>query len=169
MHKTHRLLIPLALSLLVAAVASAQSPRRFPFRADHYDVQVLLHPDDQTISALARVDFIANEVSRTLVVELHQDLKLNSIHVPGSKKPLEFERDRTYPLLLTVGLPDAVGPGQPVSLEFDYSGPISSEDDSPTRGVRFASVDKTQPICCFPRGGSRSQTIPRIAIPARSR
>ena len=150
MHKTHRLLIPLALSLLVAAVASAQSPRRFPFRADHYDVQVLLHPDDQTISALARVDFIANEVSRTLVVELHQDLKLNSIHVPGSKKPLEFERDRTYPLLLTVGLPDAVGPGQPVSLEFDYSGPISSEDDSPTRGVRFASVDKNSAYLLLP-------------------
>jgi hypothetical protein len=149
LHKTSRLLIPLALSLLAAVAASAQTPRRFPFRADHYDVQVLLHPDDQTISALARVDFIANEVSRTVVVELHQDLKLNSIRVPGGK-PLEFERDRTYPLLLTVGLPDAVAPGQPVSLEFDYTGPISSEDDSPTRGVRFASVDKTSAYLLLP-------------------
>ena len=106
MHKTDRLLVLLALSLLVAATAPAQSPRRFPFRADHYDVQVLIHPEDQTISGLARVDFIANEVSRTVVVELHQDLKLNLIRIPGGK-PLEFERDRTYPLLLTVGLPDA--------------------------------------------------------------
>ena len=150
MHKTHRLLVPLALSLVIAAAATAQTPRRFPFRADHYDVQVLIHPEDQTISGLARVDFIANEVSRTVVVELHQDLKLNSIHVPGSKKPLEFERDRTYPLLLTVGLPDAVGPGQPVSLEFDYTGPISSEDDSPTKGVRFASIDKTSAYLLLP-------------------
>ena len=149
MHKTYRLLIPLALSLLMAVVASAQTPRRFPFRADHYDVQVLIHPDDQTISGLARVDFIANEVSRTVVVELHQDLKLNSVHVPGGK-PLEFERDRTYPLLLTIGLPDAVGPGQPVSLEFDYTGPVSSEDDSPTRGVRFASIDKTSAYLLLP-------------------
>ncbi len=149
MLKTHRLLIPLALSLLVAAAASAQTPRRFPFRADHYDVQVLLHPEDQTISALARVDFIANEVSRTVVVELHQDLKLNLIRIPGGK-PLEFERDRTYPLLLTIGLPDAVAPGQPVSLEFDYTGPVSSEDDSPTKGVRFASIDKTSAYLLLP-------------------
>jgi hypothetical protein len=133
----------------MAATAPAQSPRRFPFRADHYDVQVLLHPEDQTISALARVDFIANEVSRTVVVELHQDLKLNLIRIPGGK-PLEFERDRTYPLLLTVGLPDAVAPGQPVTLEFDYTGPISSEDDSPTRGVRFASIDKTSAYLLLP-------------------
>ena len=83
MHKTYRLLIPLALSLLAAVVASAQTPRRFPFRADHYDVQVLIHPEDQTISGLARVDFIANEVARTVVVELHQDLKLNSVRIPG--------------------------------------------------------------------------------------
>src|SRR5271154_293907 len=150
LHKTYRLLIALALSLLAAVVASAQTPRRFPFRADHYDVQVLIHPEDQTISGLARVDFIANEVARTVVVELHQDLKVNSIHIPGSKKPLEFERDRTYPLLLTVGLPDSVAPGQPVSLEFDYTGPISSEDDSPTRGVRFASIDKTSAYLLLP-------------------
>ena len=149
MLKTHRLLMPLALSLLMAAVAAAQTPHRFPFRADHYDVQVLLHPDDQSISALARVTFIASEVSRTVVVELHQDLRVNSIRVPGGK-PLEFERDRTYPLLLTVGLADAVGPGQPVTLEFDYSGPISSEDDSPTKGVRFASVDKNSAYLLLP-------------------
>jgi hypothetical protein len=146
---THRLLVLLALSLLMAVTVPAQSPRRFPFRADHYDVQVLLHPEDQTISGLARVDFIANEVSRTVVVELHQDLKLNLIRIPGGK-PLEFERDRTYPLLLTVGLPDAVAPGQPVTLEFDYTGPISSEDDSPTRGVRFASIDKTSAYLLLP-------------------
>jgi hypothetical protein len=147
--KIDRLLIPLTLSLLCAAVATAQTPHRFPFRADHYDVQALLHPEDQTISALARVDFIANEVSRTLVVELHQDLKINSIKVPGGK-PLEFERDRTYPLLLTVGLPDAVAPGKPVTLEFDYTGPISSEDDSPTKGVRFASIDKNSAFLLLP-------------------
>jgi len=147
--KTYRLLIPLTLSLLCAAVATAQTPHRFPFRADHYDVQALLHPEDQSISALARVDFIANEVSRTVVVELHQDLKVNSVKVPGGK-PLEFERDRTYPLLLTIGLPDAVAPGKPVTLEFDYNGPISSEDDSPTKGVRFASIDKNSAYLLLP-------------------
>ena len=47
--------------------------------------------------------------------------------------------------MLTVGLTDAVPPGHTVTLVFDYTGPVSSEDDSPTRGVRFASVDKTRP------------------------
>jgi aminopeptidase N len=112
-------------------------------------VEVLLHPEDQTISAQARVEFIAQEVSRTVVVELHQDLKINKVSVPGGP-PLEFERDNNYPLLLTVGLPDAVAPGHVVTLVFDYTGPVSSEDDSPTKGVRFASIDKTSAYLLLP-------------------
>ena len=41
-------------------------------------------------------------------------------------------------------------PGTKVTLTFDYSGPISSEEDSPTRGVRFASVDKTSAYLLLP-------------------
>ena len=59
--------------------AQAQVPKSFPFRANNYDVQVLLHPNDQTISGLAKVEFIAQQVSRTVVVELHPDLKINSV------------------------------------------------------------------------------------------
>ena len=52
--------------------------------------------------------------------------------------------------MLTVGLPDVVAPGKTVTLVFDYTGPISNEDDSPTRGVRFASVDKTGAYLLLP-------------------
>ena len=124
-------------------------PQGFPFRATNYEVEVLLHPDDQTISGLAKVEFVAQQVSRTVVVELHQDLKINSVNVPGGK-PLEFERDNTLPMRLTIGLPEAVAPGKPVTLVFNYTGPISSEDDSPTKGVRFASVDKTSAYLLLP-------------------
>jgi aminopeptidase N len=134
---------------LTPAVARAQASHSFPFRANNYDVQVLLHPNDQTISGLAKVEFIAQSVSRTVVVELHPDLKVNSVSVPGGR-PLEFERDTNSPLLLTVGLTDAVAPGHTVTLVFDYTGPVSSEDDSPTRGVRFASVDKTSAYLLLP-------------------
>ena len=48
---------------------------RFPFRATNYDVEAILHPEDQTISAQAKVDFVANEVARTVLVELHPDLQ----------------------------------------------------------------------------------------------
>lgn len=130
-------------------VAAQQSVHGFPFRANNYDVEVLIHPQDQTISALAKVEFIAQSVSRTVVVELHPDLKINSVSVAGGKA-LEFERDVNAPLLLTVGLPDVVAPGHTVNLVFDYSGPVSSEDDSPTRGVRFASVDTKSAYLLLP-------------------
>jgi len=153
----HRLPALLALGVLSAFVCPVFAPRALqaqsahanPFRANNYAVEVLLHPEDQTISAQARVEFIAQEVSRTVVVELHQDLKINKVSVPGGP-PLEFERDNNYPLLLTVGLPDAVAPGHVVTLVFDYTGPVSSEDDSPTKGVRFASIDKTSAYLLLP-------------------
>jgi predicted negative regulator of RcsB-dependent stress response len=147
--KTGRLFSVLALSLTITASAPAQSPPSFPFRATNYIVEVILHPEDQTIAAQAKVDFVANQVSKTVAVELHPDLKLNSIHVPGGK-PLEFERDKTYPLMLTVGLLEPATPGKQVTLIFEYGGPVSSEEDSPTKGVRFASVDKTSAYLLLP-------------------
>lgn len=145
----NRLLGVFAFSLTFGAAAQAQSPSAFPFLATNYNVEVILHPEDQTISAQAKVDFLANQVSKTVAVELHPDLKLNSIRIPGGK-PLEFERNKTYPLILTVGLPEAATPGKQVTLIFDYAGPVSSEEDSPTKGVRFASVDKTSAYLLLP-------------------
>ena len=135
--------------LMFVAAAQAQSPRAFPFQATNYNIEVILHPEDQTIAAQAKVDFVANQVSKTVAVELHPDLKLNSIRIPGGK-PLEFERDKAYPLMLTVGLPEPATPGKQVTLIFDYAGPVSSEEDSPTKGVRFASVDKTSAYLLLP-------------------
>jgi aminopeptidase N len=135
--------------LVLATAARAQAPRSFPFRATDYQVEVLLHPDDQTISGQAKVEFIAQQPARSVVVELHQDLRIDSILGPAGK-PLSFERDNNYPLILTVGLSDVVAPGKTVSLTFNYTGPLSNEEDSPTRGVRFASVDKTGAYLLLP-------------------
>jgi hypothetical protein len=142
-------LAALVASLLCANAALAQAPQGFPFRATYYEVEVLLHPEDQTISAQARVELIAQQPARTVVVELHQDLRVNSVKLLNGGT-LEFERDNRLPLQLTIGLPDVVAPGKAVTLVFDYTGPISSEEDSPTRGVRFASVDKTGAYLLLP-------------------
>ncbi|MGH9712104.1 MAG: M1 family aminopeptidase [Candidatus Acidiferrales bacterium] len=153
MLKTRHLFNPalgfLTLWLMFGAAVRAQAPRSFPFLATNYNVEVVLHPEDQTIAAQAKVDFFANQVSKSVAVELHQDLKLNSIRIPGGK-PLEFERDKNNPLMLSVGLPEPATPGKQVTLVFDYAGPVSSEDDSPTKGVRFASVDKTSAYLLLP-------------------
>ena len=97
---------------------------------------------------------MAEQVSKTVVVELHPDLRIATVHEPNGK-PLEFSRDTNYPLLVTIGLPEAASPGKKVTLQFDYAGPISSEDDSPTKGVRFANIDKTSHIFCCRRAGFR--------------
>jgi aminopeptidase N len=147
--KTHRLVLLLAFSLALSAPVLAQAPHSFPFRATNYDVEVILHPEDQTITATVKADFVADQVSKNLVVELHPDLKIASIHAPNGK-PLEFSRDTNLPLLVTVGLPESATPGKKVSLQFDYAGPISSEDDSPTKGVRFANIEKTSAYLLLP-------------------
>jgi len=147
--KIYRLAGLLAVSFVTAFSALAQAPHSFPFRATNYDVEVILHPDDQNITATVKADFVAEQVSKTVVVELHPDLRISTVHEPGGK-PLEFSRDTNYPLLLTIGLPEAASPGKKVTLQFDYAGPISSEDDSPTKGVRFANIDKTSAYLLLP-------------------
>ena len=147
MLKPYRLLVVLGLSLCAALSASAQG-HRFPFRATNYDVEAILHPDTQTVSAQVKVDLVASEVSKTVLVELHPDLHVNS--VKAGNQTLGFERDSNNPLYMTVGLNAASTPGTKVTLTFDYNGPISNDLDSPTRGVRFASVDKASAYLLLP-------------------
>jgi aminopeptidase N len=146
--KCYRLFAAFALLLIAACSALAQGAHRFPFRATNYDIEAILHPENQTISAQAKVDFVASEVAKTLLVELHPDLHVNS--VKSGNQTLTFQRDNNSPLFLNIGLSSAATPGTKVTLTFDYSGPVSSEDDSPTRGVRFASVDKTSAYLLLP-------------------
>ncbi|HXJ18526.1 MAG TPA: hypothetical protein VNM68_15180, partial [Candidatus Polarisedimenticolia bacterium] len=138
-----------AFFLLAVSSALAQAPRAFPFRATNYNVEVLAHPEHQTISAQAKVDFVANQVAKTLLVELHPDLRVSSVKAADGQS-LTFGRDDNSPLLLSVELPDTATPGKQVTLTFDYSGAVSSEEDSPTQGLRFASVDKTSVYLLLP-------------------
>lgn len=148
MLKIQRLSAVFALSLFAAATAWAQAPHSFPFRATNYDVEVFLHPDDQTIQGQAKVDFVAEQVAKTVLVELHPDLHVTSVKMGA--QVVTYARDNNSPLLLTVALPSTASPGTRVSLTFEYSGPVSSEEDSPTRGVRFASVEKTNAYLLLP-------------------
>lgn len=138
-----------ALVLLGAGSAAAQAPHEFPFRATNYDIQTMIHPDQQSIQATAKVDFVAEQAGRTLVVELHPDLHVNSIKT-STGAALHFERDPDAPLYLNVGLPDAATPGKHVTLTFEYTGPVSSDVDSPSKGVRFAGIDKTSAYLLLP-------------------
>ena len=147
--KLYRLPAVLAVSFMAAASVAAQAPRGFPFRATNYDVEVMVRPEDQSIQAQAKVDFVAQQVAKTVLVELHPDLHVNSVK-SADGHDLTFGRDNNDPLLLTVALPGTLTPRSTVTLVFDYSGPVSSEEDSPTKGLRFASVDKTSAYLLLP-------------------
>ena len=149
MPSTRRLIGSLVLFLVGAGSAAAQAPRAFPFRATNYDVQVQLQPESQTLTALVKVDFAAKEVGRTLLVELHPDLHITSVKSANGQQ-LSFQRDNNDPLYLSVGLPETATPGKQVSVTFEYNGPISNEEDSPTKGVRFGSIDKTSAYLLLP-------------------
>jgi aminopeptidase N len=137
------------LSLVNAPSATAQTTARFPAHATHYDVDVTLQPSDQTISAKAKVEFTADSPARTVLVELHQDLKVKSV-VGANGKPLEFDRERSNPMNLRVNLTEALVAGKSTTVTFEYSGPLSLEDDSPTKGLRLASVDKDSAYLLLP-------------------
>ena len=84
-------MLAVILTVLIASLAFAtrRALRRlrkdFPSARAYYEVEVLLHPEDQTISGQAKVEFIAQQLGRTVVVELHPDLRVNSVNLPTEK------------------------------------------------------------------------------------
>ena len=108
-----------------------------------------MRPEDQTIQAQAKVDLIAQQVAKTVLVELHPDLHITAVK-SADGQDLTFARDNDSPLLVSVGLPGTATPGKTVTITFQYNGPVSSEEDSPTKGLRFASIDKTSAYLLLP-------------------
>jgi len=131
----------IALSTLLTLSAAAQDIARAPFLAEHYDVAVTLDPSNQTLSAVAKVDFRASEVSSVVRVELHPNLNVSEVR-GSAGKALNFDRDGLNPLLLSVNLPSAVTANSIVTLTFTYTGPLANEENSPVPGVRLASIYK---------------------------
>ncbi len=140
------LLLPLVFSScvllpLITPAQQAQEVAQLPFLAEHYDVAATLDPSNQSLSAVAKVDFRASEVSSVVRVELHPNLNVSEVK-NAAGKALSFERDGLNPLLLNVNLPSAATANSTVTLSFTYTGPLANEDNSPVPGVRLASIYK---------------------------
>jgi aminopeptidase N len=132
----------LALTLaLISAPLHAQTSPRSGFLAEHYDLSANLDAIGQSISAVAKIDFKAQEVSSVVRVELHQNLEVKDIK-GADGRALSFERDNQSPLSIVVTLPAAVSAGARVTLTFEYSGLLANEDNSPVPGVKLATISK---------------------------
>src|SRR5260221_10878037 len=131
----------LAISMLLPFAVFAQDVTKETFLAEHYDVAATLDPASQSLSAIAKVDFRATQVSSVVRVELHPNLNVKEIK-GANGKAVNFERDNLNPLLLNVNLPAAATANSLVTLTFTYTGPMANEDNSPVPGVRLASIYK---------------------------
>ena len=69
-NKLFSAIILASLLLLACSPLRAQSPPPPAFLADHYDITAMLDPITQTLSAVAKVDFKARDVSSAVRVEL---------------------------------------------------------------------------------------------------
>src|ERR1700726_597284 len=138
-----------AFLLLACAPLRAQAPRTPALFAQHYDVTAILDPITQSLSAVAKVDFKAQEVTNAARVELHQNLNVSDVR-SAEGKTLGFERDNQNPLNVIVNLPSPVAPGAKVSLTFMYSGPLANEENSPVPGVRAAAITRDGAFLLLP-------------------
>ena len=123
--------------------------RRPAFRAVNYDVNVAVLPEKQAIATRAKIEFEAREASATVELELHQDLRVQTV-TGEDGKPLSFDRYPDSPLRLTVALPQSVVAGQHITLTFDYAGPLANDDLSPVKGVRLAYVSEASTVLLLP-------------------
>jgi aminopeptidase N len=124
-----------------AAPTQAQTQRGPAFLAEHYDISATLDPGGSSLSAIAKIDFRAQEVSGGIRVELNQNLDLKDVKAADGKT-LNFERDSGNTLVVTVLLPQAVATNTKVTLTFTYAGLLANEDNSPIPGLKTAVINK---------------------------
>ncbi|MDP9147128.1 MAG: hypothetical protein M3N22_05670, partial [Acidobacteriota bacterium] len=141
--------VALTLALFAAGVARAQEPRPVPFIAENYDVSATLDTIRQSLSATAKVDFVATEPSTSVRVELHPNLDVKDVKTADGKT-LNFERDRQNPLNVIVTLPSPVATGGHITLSFNYAGMLANEDNSPVPGVRAAAITRDSAYLLLP-------------------
>src|SRR6202171_4437073 len=135
------LIFVFVLAFCSGAPLHAQAPRAVSCIAEHYDVSATLDTIQQSISANAKIDFRAADVSSNMTVELHPNLEIREIKTADGKS-LNFQRDSQNPLFVIVQLRSPVAAGGRVTLTFTYAGLLANEENSPVPGVRAAVINK---------------------------
>lgn len=142
--------VAVLLLLLVSGVhLRAQTPPSPSFLAEHYDVSAHIDTIGQALSAVAKVDFRAAEVSSSVRVELHPNLEVQTVKTADGKS-LAFSRDSQNPLFVIVPLGQPVAAGARVTLTFTYLGLLANEENSPVPGIRAAVINKDSVYLLLP-------------------
>ncbi len=143
------ILAVLALACAASPVGAQAPPRPLGFVAENYDVSATLDSMHQAISAVAKVDFRATDVSANVRVELHPNLIVSDVKGADGKS-VGFGRDSMNPLYVLVTLPTPAAAGAHVVLTFTYAGLLANEENSPVPGVRAASIGRENAFLLLP-------------------
>ena len=105
----------------------AQAPRPVGFLADNYDISATLDSSRQSISAIAKINFRATDVSGNIRVELHPNLIVSDVKTSDGKSCSALAATKRDPPLLLITLPTPVAAGGHVTLTFTYAGLLANE------------------------------------------
>ena len=124
------------------------------------------------LTATVQADFIADQATSNLQVELNPNLRIDSIQMDG--QPLQFSRVSDSPLDVSITLPNTAARGQTVSLRFAYSGPLANADNSPSPNVQLAYIGENSaylllaarwfPLISY--AGQRYTAVFKLIVPA---
>ena len=144
-------------------------PSQVGFLADHYDISATLDSSHQSISAIAKIDFRATD-------RLPAIIRVELASQSGRQRRNNGRRQvgRIWPRLDESSL----RPGHSAHTR-RHRGPrhahvhllrlARQRRKQPVPGVRAAVIGHDRRLlCCFPRAGSLSRTIPPTATPPRS-
>jgi len=168
------------LAALMAAVTSAvfaqPADRRPQIDVESYRIEATLDPRLQNLAAKVNITFVPQE-DRTLsaVFELNNAMNVASV-TDGAGRPLSAARQQQEHSV-RVTFPEPLAKGTPQTIQFQYDGRLTGQEESPVYGVRFASIQPDfgyllYPARWFPISGyttDRYTAEIRITLPAELR
>ena len=96
------------------------------------------------------MDFVADQVAKTLLVELHPDLRVTSVKSADGQRSELRARTTIRRCCSAWNCPARRHRESKLRSLSSTAGRFRATDDSPTQGVRFASVDKTSAYLLLP-------------------
>lgn len=162
-------------ALALTAPAWSQD-RRPPIDVEHYVIEAEISPATQSLSAVVRVRFTAQEDNTSYAVfELHNALSVSKVE-DESGRQLPASRSR-QDFTIRVSFAEPLLKGQTGTVTFHYDGVLSGREESPVYGIRFVAIQNDfayllYPARWFPVNGytaDRYTAELKITVPAGSR
>jgi aminopeptidase N len=142
-----RLLLGAAVLCSFCSSAPAQT-KRTRIDVSHYTIEADIDPRAQTISAVAKVDFIALEAATDATFELNNALIISKT-VDGSGQTLTTARNEPD-FTARVVFPAALQQNRPYQVTFTYAGKLTGNEDGPISGIKFAALHPENGFLLYP-------------------